>query len=161
MIVVSNTSPLTNLSAIGRFDLLQELYGEVHIAEAVRDELNFGGQRWPGAAEVDSVSWTVLHKVDDQILVEALRADLDRGEAASIALALELKADVILLDEREGRRAAQRLGLKCVGILGILIEAKAKGLVQEIRPQLDALRARAGFFLSDALYEDVLRLVSE
>jgi hypothetical protein len=54
MIVVSNTSPLTNLAAIGQFDLLQALFGELHISTGVVNELSFGGGNWPGATEVET-----------------------------------------------------------------------------------------------------------
>jgi uncharacterized protein len=85
---------------------------------------------------------------------------LDRGEAEGIALALELEAELILLDEHEGRRTADRLGLSVVGIPGVLLEAKAKGLIDTIRPLLDALRM-AGFYLSEPLYQRVLAIADE
>lgn len=94
MIVVSNTSPLTNLAAIPQFHLLSRLYGEVHIPDGVWEELNWGGKRWPGSAEVASASWVYRHSVQQEALVITLMRDLDRGEAESIALALELKADL-------------------------------------------------------------------
>lgn len=161
MIVVSNTSPLTNLAAIGQFNLLRGLYAEVHIAEGVWAELNAGGQRWPGTDEVDAADWIEQHAAQNQALVTALRRDLDRGEAESIALALELEADLVLLDEQEGRRHAKRMGLRVVGVVGILLEAKAAGLVEEIRPHLDALRQTAGFYLSESLYQYALELAGE
>lgn len=90
-----------------------------------------------------------------------LRRDLDRGEAASIALAMELGATLLLLDEKEGRHAADRLGLKVVGVVGILLETKAKGEIDRVRPHLDALRQTAGFFLSQSVYQSALVLASE
>jgi predicted nucleic acid-binding protein len=161
MIVVSNTSPLTNLAAIGQFDLLRSLYQNVHIAEGVWDELNASGQRWPGRDEVAAASWIQRHMVRNQDLVTALQRDLDRGEAESIALALELGTDLILLDEREGRHMAQRLGLRVVGVVGILLEAKARDIVRSLRPLLDALRQNAGFYLSEPVYQAVLALAGE
>ena len=104
MIVVSNTSPLTNLAAIGQFDLLHRLHGQVHIAEGVWEELNAGGRRWPGRDEVAAANWIERRPVQNRWLVAALQRDLDRGEAETIALALELGAELVLLDEREGRR---------------------------------------------------------
>jgi len=112
MIVVTNTSPLTNLAAIGQFELLRRLFTTVHIPRGVWNELNAGERRWPGHDQVAAADWVEQHAVHDQALVTALRRDLDRGEAESIALALELGADLVLMDEREGRRAAQRLGLQ-------------------------------------------------
>ena len=161
MIVVSNTSPLTNLAAIGQFDLLHQLYSDVHIAESVWEELNAGGQSWPGRDQVAAADWVRRRTVRDRALVTALQRDLDRGESESIALALELNANLILLDEREGRRAAQRQGLRVIGVLGVLLEAKTKGLLPKIRPHLDALRQTAGFYLSDTVYDHALNLAKE
>jgi uncharacterized protein len=111
MIVVSNTSPLTNLAAIEQFDLLRALYGRVHIPDGVWEELNAGGRRWSGAAQVASAEWVEQHGARNTELVAALRRDLGCGEAESIALALELRADLVLLDERDGRHVAQGPGI--------------------------------------------------
>ncbi len=161
MIVVCNTSPLTSLAAIGQFDLLRNLYSTLHIAEAVWDELNAKGKRWPGRDDVAAADWIERHTVQNQALVRALRRDLDRGEAESIALALDLDADLVVMDEKEGRHAAQRQGLCVIGVVGILLEAKAQKHIQELRPYLDALRQTAGFHLSNAVYERALELANE
>jgi predicted nucleic acid-binding protein len=161
MIVVSNTSPLTNLAAIGRFDLFRLQYQRLHIAEGVWQELNFGGRRWPGSREVADADWIERHAVRNQELVRALRRDLDLGESETIALALELGSDLVLIDERQGRRAAQRHGLRTLGVVGMLIEAKARGQIDLLKPQLDALRAQAGFYLSKDFYQKALSLASE
>src|ERR1700690_2851609 len=99
MIVVSNTSPITNLAAIGHFDLLHRLFGEILIPEGVWIELNAQGKRWPGSLEVENSTWISRKLVQDQPLITALERDLDRGESESIALAIELKAGLVLLDE--------------------------------------------------------------
>ena len=161
MIVVSNTSPLTNLAAIAKFDLLQSLYGSLHIAHAIWDELNAKGRHWPGRDEVADADWIEQHSVQNRALVAALRRDLDRGEAETIALALELEADLVLLDEKEGRHAGQRLGLRVVGTVGVLLEARASGAIDMVRPYLDALRQTSGFYLSPSLYQHALALAGE
>ena len=161
MIVVSNTSPLTNLAAIGQFNLLHELYGEVHIAQGVWSELNAGGQHWPGSDEVAAADWVHRHNVGNQALVVALQQDLDRGEAETIALALELGADLTLMDEKEGRHAAQRMGLQVAGVIGVLIEAKGQGLVESVQPHLDRLRRTAGFYISEKLYRYAMEMAEE
>lgn len=161
MIVASNTSPLTSLAAIGHFDLLQKLYSEIHIAEGVWQELNHGGRRHPGSYEVEKASWVHRHEVKNQALVTVLRRDLDQGEAETLALAVELKADFVLLDEKEGRHQAVRLGLRPLGVLGVLLRAKRLGVVLEIRFLLDALREQAGFFLSESLYWQMLEQAGE
>jgi predicted nucleic acid-binding protein len=161
MIVVSDTSPLTNLAATGQFDLLRQLYGHVHIPVGVWEELNAQGKRWPGADAVSEAAWIERHAVQNQSLVTALRRDLGRGEAEAIALALEVKAAFVLLDEREGRHAAQHLGLSVVGVVGTLLHAKAQGFVPALRPCLDALRQSAGFYLSDSVYFAALAAADE
>lgn len=150
--VVSDTSPLTNLAAIGRLELLPRLFGRIAIAEAVWSELNAYGKRWPGSLEVENADWVERHPVKDKPLVTILRRDLDHGEAESIALALELKAEFVLLDEKEGRHAAQRLGLKVMGVIGILLLALARNEIEQLKPSLDALRQTAGFYLGESLY---------
>jgi predicted nucleic acid-binding protein len=161
MIVLSNTSPLTNLAAIGQFSLFHQLYGLLHIAEAVWEELNARGQHWPGRDEVATADWIEWHTVQNQALVTALRRDLDRGEAETIAPALELGADLVLLDEREVRHAAQRLELHFAGVVGLLLEAKSRSAVDEVRPHLDALRHKAGFYLAGQVYQSALTLAGE
>ncbi len=76
-------------------------------------------------------------------------------------MALEIGADLVLLDEKEGRRAAQRLGLRVAGVLAILLEAKKDGAVDSLRFLMDALRQTAGFYVSDAVYQRVLALAGE
>ena len=90
-----------------------------------------------------------------------MRRDLDRGEAESITLALEQQADLILLDEREARHIAQRLGLKVIGVIGILLEARALGAIVEIRSYLNALRRVAGFYIKGSVYQTALIRANE
>ncbi len=161
MIVVSNTSPLTNLTIIGQFDLLRRRYGEIDIPEAVWDELNAGGVTWPGRDAVAEATWIKRHTVGNKTAVAALLDDLDRGEAESIVLALELGADLLLLDEADGRHHAQRLGLHVTGVIGTLRAAKEKRLIGAVRPHLDALRSVAGFYIGEELYQLVLETVGE
>jgi predicted nucleic acid-binding protein len=160
-IVISDTSPLTNLAAIGRFELLKSLYGELYIADAVYQELNAQARSWPGWDEVMAARWIHRQTVQNHLLVLALRQDLDAGESESIVLALELNAEIILMDERDGRHKAQGLGLKTVGVVGILLAAKAKGILPDIKSCLDALRMDAGFYLGNPVYREALKLAGE
>lgn len=161
MIIVSNTSPLTNLAAIGQFDLLHKLYSQIHIPDGVWEELNNRGEAWPGSKEVSEADWIQRHTVQNNLWVNSLRKDLDKGESESIVLASELEADMILLDEKEGRRAATRINLKPVGVIGVLLEAKSKSFIKTIKPHLDSLRQIAGFRISDSLYIHALNLANE
>ena len=98
MIVVSNTSPIINLASIGQLELLKTLYSNIIIPQAVRDEIVAGAGQ-PGAKEAQTLGWIATHQVTNQPLVTALQADLDRGEAEAIALAIEIRAELLLLDE--------------------------------------------------------------
>lgn len=161
MIIVSNTSPLTNLAAIGQFDLLRLLFTEIQIPDGVFLELSAGGIEWPGYKEVVQSAWVLKARVMNTSLVDALRLDLDRGEAETIALALQLNADLVLLDEQAGRLAAQHLGLKTMGVIGLIVRAKQVGYLPAIRPLLDELRETAGFYIDQRLYNRSLELSSE
>ncbi|MGH8611654.1 MAG: DUF3368 domain-containing protein [Gammaproteobacteria bacterium] len=161
MIVVSNTSPLTNLAAVGQLAVLQQMYETVLIPEAVYAELTAGDGSQPGGTEVRTLQWIETHPVMDQRLVTALQMELDPGEAAAIALAVERKADLLLLDERRGRAVASRFGLRFVGLLGVLIEAKQQGCIAAVKPILDDLVTKAGFWVSQPLYTRVLQAAGE
>ena len=132
MIVVSNTSPITNLAAIGQLEMLRQLYAKVLIPQAVYGELTFGGVIQPGGREAQTLPWIETKQVTDWVLVTALQMELDPGEAEAIALAVELKAYLLLLDERRGRVVASRLGLHFVGLLGVLSEAKQQGCTDPV-----------------------------
>ncbi len=131
------------------------------IPDAVFEEITVAGAGEPGAREIAQATWVKRQSVRNTPLVTALRLELDAGEAEAIALAIETDADLILLDERIGRRAAQRLGLTAVGTLGVLIAAKDRGLLAAVRPVLDALRVDAGFWIADDLYSAVIKTANE
>lgn len=131
MIVISDTSAITNLAAIEYLQLLPQLYGKVMIPEAVYRELTEIELLVPGTVEAETALWINVRQVIDRAVVERLQSEvrLDPGESEAIALALELNADLLLIDERRGRAEANRLGVRITGLLGILVEAKQKNLI--------------------------------
>jgi uncharacterized protein len=161
VIVVSNTSPIFYLSTIGQLDLLRQLYGEIIIPTAVFNEITNVGNTDVSAAIVPTLSWIQTQPVSDQAFINTLSVELDPGEAEAIALAVELKADRLLIDERLGRAAAMRSALQVTGVLGILIAAKHRNLIQEVKPLLDALIEQVGFWVDERLYAEVLQTVGE
>ena len=161
MIVVSDTSPINNLAAINQLHLLQQLYGTVVIPEAVYQELTDPDFPVAGAKEVQTFTWIQIRAVEDRTMVKALSSELDPGEAEAIVLALEMKAEQVLIDERRGRMIAARLNLHYTGILGVLVEAKSQGFISTVKPLLDDLINKAGFWVTEPLYKSVLRLVNE
>jgi len=161
VIVISNTSPLINLAVIGKLDLLRQLYGTIVIPQAVHYEIAVIGAGQPGADQVERLDWIETVRVAGRAMVASLRLEVDEGEAEAIALASELEADLLLLDERRGRVVASRLGLKFVGLLGVLVEAKQRGFVSTIRPIMDDLIKNAGFWIRQELYDRVLQVADE
>lgn len=158
--VVSDASPVINLAAIGELDLLRKLYERVCIPEAVyREIVRFEDQ--PGAQETKTLSWIEKRHCRRRDLVRALRGELHEGEAEAIALTVEMEAELLLIDERAGRRAAGRLAVERIGVLGALLEAKQRGHISTVRPLLSALRREAGFWISDALEQRVLAQAAE
>lgn len=83
------------------------------------------------------------------------------GEAEAIALALELNADRLLIDEQLGRQEASNLGIEITGILGILVAAKVRRLIPSVQPIMDALIAQAGFLIHPSLYIRILQAADE
>ena len=161
MIVVSDTSPILNLARIGRLDLLASLYNQVLIPPAVHAELTRPRDAVFPSLDLALFPWLILDTPRDQTRVEELRAILDDGEAEAIVLAVERRAELLLVDERRGRRAAQTLGLRVTGLLGVLAEAKRAGLIALVKPVLDELIQDARFWIGPDLYDEVLAEMGE
>ena len=157
MIVVSDTSPISYLHQIQRLSLLGILYGEVVIPPAVESELRVAGDLHSG------IDWNLLRVVHprDSEQVNALSTQLDKGESEAIVLALELRADLILIDEASGREAAARLGLRRTGLLGVLLEAKRRGIITSMAVHLDRLVRGTTFRMNPQVRLEVLRLAGE
>lgn len=153
MIVVSDSSPITNLIQIGQESLLEALFKSVVIPPSVQSELHKTHASLPLFIQVSAPT--------DNAFVIHLQKELDAGEAEAIALAKELKADLILIDERLGRAVVEREGFRFTGLLGVLIEAKKRGLISAITPLITDLEAIAGFRLSKATRAEAMRLANE
>ncbi|MCT7959389.1 DUF3368 domain-containing protein [Laspinema sp. D1] len=162
MIIVSNTSPLSNLAVIGHLHLLSQIYPKIIIPQAVANELTNAPPEDAAIRAVPNLDWIEIQPVTHRSQVETLlQKKLDLGEAEAIALALELNADRLLIDEQLGRREASNLGIEITGILGILVAAKARLLIPAVQPIMDALIAQAGFRISTALYIRILQAANE
>jgi hypothetical protein len=149
------------LAGVNKLDLLNQLYGTITIPIAVHEEITVKGSGEAGSEEVQTLKWIEVKSVSNRKFVKALQVELDDGESEAIALATELKANLVLLDERRGRSVAKRFGLHYIGILGVLIEAKQKGLIQLIKPILDDLISKSGFWISPGLYDRMLEVSHE
>ncbi|WP_419546122.1 DUF3368 domain-containing protein [Microcystis sp.] len=161
MIVVSNTSPITSLAAIGYLNLLHDIYGTIIIPVAVYEEMTGLGYSVPGTIEVQTLSWIEKRELENRLLLEELQKELHRGESETIALAISSNADRVIIDENPGRKKAISLGLNAIGILGILLIAKRRRLIPTIQPLMDDLIFKAGFRVNEILYLDILKTAQE
>lgn len=149
MIVVSNTSPLIGLSNIGKLGIFHELFGEVLVPPAVAGEF---GESLP--------EWIAVKHPKDEPLVSALSKLLGDGESEAIALAIELNADFLILDDLKARKIAKDMGIKVIGTAGVLLLAKKRGIVNDVKPLLMGLVDR-GFRISNDVIEVILKAAGE
>jgi uncharacterized protein len=162
MLAVSDTSPISNLAFIGRLDLLQTQFSEVRIPPAVAAELKKHPDKAASTViEVALRQWIHIVTPEDTPLHRMLRRQVDAGEAEAIAIAADLGAGIVIIDEQEGRMLARQAGLSITGTLGILLRAKRNGHLSLIKPEIQALRNRARFFLSTSLESEVLTAAGE
>ncbi len=158
MVIISDTSPITNLIQIGRLGLLRALFNKIIIPELVYQELILIPGQLIVLSEAD---WMEIRGLSDKTPFTQLSTQLDKGEAEAIALCMELNADLLIIDEFKGRKIAEKHGLKLTGLLGILLRAKEKGLLVAVKPEMDRLKSAAGFRIHPKLYLDILILAGE
>ncbi len=161
MIVVSNTSPIINLAQIGRLDILEGLFTHIIIPSKVFEEITVQGMDMPGADEVRAATWIQVAKPTDTNFVKTLQLQIDGGESEAIVLALELKAGLLVIDERLGRAVAKEFQVPIIGLLGVLKIAKAKGIITAVKPLIDQLIHVAGFRVAKDLYDEIMATEGE
>ena len=160
MIVISDTSPIRALCHLQKMELLHKLFGEMLIPPAVEIELASSAARTPS---VDVRQWDFIRVESpaDVARVDEFAESLDPGESEALALAIERNADAVLIDERAGRDEARRVGLVVIGTLGILVRSKQQDFIEKVQPLLEQLMNDFGFFVSDQLFEQILRMAGE
>ena len=152
MAVVSNSSPLIAFAAIEQLNLLATVFSSVVIPPAVALEI--------APSISPAPSWLRVESLRRPLPPSVLRRSLGDGERESLALAIEIDAERMLLDDRPARRIAMELNLLVTGTAGVPLVAKRRGLVPRIRPHLDALIQKS-FFIGSELYDELLRLAGE
>lgn len=157
--IIADSGPLISLAIIGRLDILQLLYQRVVAPPAVWHEVTVKGKGMPGADAVAALSWLEICKPEPQVL-QSLSILVDPGEAEVIALAQTVADSIVLLDDSQARRVAERFDIPRIGTLGVLRRAKKQGLLTEIRPYIEQLRAH-NIYMSDRLVEAILQDVGE
>ncbi|MFB6215968.1 MAG: DUF3368 domain-containing protein [Candidatus Aenigmatarchaeota archaeon] len=151
--VVSNTSPLLNLALIDCLNLLESQFEELMVPEQVWNELEEGEEGLEDLEELRDKNFIEVVEVKEDDFFREILEDIDMGEAAAIRYSIEEDADLILLDEKEAREAANRHHLETTGVVGILLKAAGQGKV-DLRDEVENLRSE-GFWLSDELVEKI------
>ena len=144
-LIVADAGPLIVLSKLGELALLPRVFGRVCITQVVHAEAL---PDWLHVDQVDLGSWAPLNP------------DIDPGEASSICLAERHADSLLIIDDKTGRQEAAARGLRFIGLVGVLREARVRGFIPQLRPLLDGLR-EAGYYLSDELTRRVLATVGE
>lgn len=156
--VVTNTTPIISLLKLNKLEILRQLYQNIYIPVAVYNEVE-AGKTTEYYKDLSKIDWIKIEKIKDENAVKYF-LDLDLGEAEAIVLATELKADLIVLDEKLGRYHAKHADLKITGTIGILIKAKKEGLISELKPLLNELSEK-NVWISEKLKKVILEKVKE
>ena len=160
MIIISDTSCITNLFQINALEILPKLFGKIIIPEAVFNEL-LAFHKNTFTIQLSANKIEVLKVTDADSLQKAKFYELDLGETEALALALQLKNIALIIDEKAGKRAAEKLGIETVGLLGVLLLAKQNNHIQSVKFLLDDLRLKTTFHFSDFLYNKIIQLADE
>jgi len=157
--VVVNTGPLLALGACERLELLPTLYSRIVVPALVIEELGRGKAGAPLGTAPSRPAWLEIVPLREPV-TPLLVAQLDVGESAVVALAVQEGITRILMDERRGRLVGRLLGLQVTGSIGVLLRAKRRAILPEIRPCLEAMR-KGGIWISDRLYRFALSEAGE
>lgn len=161
MIVVADTSVILNLCCVNQQEILSSLFRDVVVPPEVRHEFERAVRVYPRFAGLVLPGW--IKEQAPSSIPDTVRdaPRLDAGEMAAIALALEITADAVLIDETDGRQAARQHGLIAIGVLGVLVRARHAGLITAVAPIIEQLEQRANFWVRPEIRLEVLRLVGE
>lgn len=157
--VIVNTSPLFYLHRLGYFNLLEKLYGEIIIPEAVVAELEEGEQSGEDVPKIAKYNWIKIKKVTIPSFIKMI-PDLGCGEAEVLALGCNEFDPLLIIDDTLGRKIAKLQLFKLIGTAGVLLRSKKEGHITEIRPIIERLKG-VGFYLSDELIARILKISGE
>lgn len=162
MRIVSNTTPIISLIKINKLELLKELFDEVYISKGVYEELIANKAFNEEIKLIKRSDFIKIVAVKNELAVKLLQKNmgLDLGESESIVLYDESKADLLIIDEKKGRSVAKSISLNVVGTLGILLKAKDKDLIENIKPLLDKM-IDANIRISNDLYNEIINKSGE
>lgn len=148
-VIISDTSCLIILDKIGELELLQTLFGRITITNEIADEFN-----------KELPNWFSIQAPKNRMYQVILEASLDKGEASAIALAVEEKDCLLIIDDSKGRKYAEKLRINITGTLGILINAKLSGHIASVKPLLEKIK-KTDFRITSDLESIILKKAKE
>lgn len=154
--VIVNTTPIIALADIGYLDLLQKLYTEIIIPEAVHTEI----LSEPARSQVSVAKWIKVKKLANANVKSLFSARLHAGEVEVIVLAQESSADLLIIDDNAAKKTAKYLGLTVTGTMGVILRAKREGHIDAVKPLIDSL-IKDGLYVSAKVQNYVLAEAGE
>lgn len=153
--IVADATPLIALAKIKALHILSGLFQEVSVPEAVWTEVVVHGQGKPGAVEISAAPWIHKRQVQAALTPPPSFLSTNAGEREAVALALELNAAALLVDERLASRWAEELGIICLGTLEVLLRAVRHNLISDAQPLIEALQ-KCGFYMAPSVLSQAL-----
>ena len=157
MIIVSYSGPLIALSKLNLLFILQDLFGEIVIPAEVWKEVVERGKGKAGSEAIEKAKWIKVQDVGDDLSVEVLCRNIDRGEAEAIILAKRINADILILDEKIAREIAMAVGLKVVGSLALIYEGIKRGIVDQTLAEIIKKMRERNIWISDEVIEEITK----
>lgn len=148
-IVIADTSSFILLDKIDELELLQLLFEEVITTEEIVDEY---GKELP--------KWIKVESVKDKKFQTALELEVDKGEASAIALSTEKERSLLILDDLQARKLAEKLGLDYTGTLGTIARARREGIIESVKPIINKIR-ETNFRFSEDVFNAIIKAAGE
>lgn len=157
--IIVNSTPIIILCKTGNLEILKMLFHEITIPQAVYNEVSAKDDGVKAALD-SALNWIHVEEIPSQSEKKMYQAKLHDGEVEVMILARKEESSMVIIDDRAAKRAAEFLGLKVTGTLGVLVAAKEKGIIKAIKPILDDIKSN-GFYIGEELCEYLLRKVGE
>jgi len=161
MVIISDTSPISNLVQVQKLNILQQLFQKIIIPPYVDKEIKELSKFGINLDEYLNADWIEIHYPSNLEFVRKLEEELDKGESQAIAIYKELEAELLIIDERLGSKIAKNHGVETIGLVGCLIAAKRQQIINLVIPLIDELEEIAGFYIGDKLRKKILEIVQE
>jgi predicted nucleic acid-binding protein len=151
MIVVADTGPIISLAVIDKLSILDSLFGNISIPEAVWEEL---------LTYIDVFNIPQIYNYKDNVkkinAKNNLEQFMDKGESEAVLLCKEIQADYLLIDDKKARIIAEEMSIACIGTIAVLVKAKSEGLIKELKPLFVEMLGKKRYYSVELLNKVLL-----